>query len=494
MRENAENDNDPGGFRGMDIMPAGPAWRFSAMYQIQFDKPCHLHFIGIGGISMSGLAAILLTRNFQISGSDAKQTELTRRLEKEGAVIHYPQAAENITDDIDAVIYTAAIHPSNPEYAAAVEKNIPMLTRAQLLGEMMRNYQTPICVSGTHGKTTTTSMAAHVMMQAGLDPTISVGGILPLIHGNYRIGSTDTFLMEACEYTNSFLSFFPKISIILDIDADHLDFFKDLEDIRHSFRKFAELLPEDGTLIINADDPAYKMITRDLKCHVVTFSMSNRGQYTADMITFDTLGHASFRALHNGKPVGTFHLQVPGEHNVSNALAVIALAGVLGINVSDIEAGFESFHGTNRRFEKKGTCNGAVVIDDYAHHPTEIRATLNTAQRVPHKTIWCVFQPHTYTRTKALLPQFAEALSLADHVVLADIYAARELDIYGVSSADLQHEIQKLGTECEYFPSFAEIEDYLRAHVKDGDLVITMGAGNIVRVGEALVSGNTQNA
>ena len=236
------------------------------------------------------------------------------------------------------------------------------------------------------------------------------------------------------------------------------------------------------------------MITKDLKCHVVTFSMSNRGQYTADMITFDTLGHASFRALHNGKPVGTFHLQVPGEHNVSNALAVIALAGVLGINVSDIEAGFESFHGTNRRFEKKGTCNGAVVIDDYAHHPTEIRATLNTAQRVPHKTIWCVFQPHTYTRTKALLPQFAEALSLADHVVLADIYAARELDIYGVSSADLQHEIQKLGTECEYFPSFAEIEDYLRAHVKEGDLVITMGAGNIVRVGEALVSGNTQNA
>ncbi|MEE8885860.1 MAG: UDP-N-acetylmuramate--L-alanine ligase [Eubacteriales bacterium] len=457
------------------------------MYQIHFDKPCHLHFIGIGGISMSGLAAILLDHHFTVSGSDAKKTDLTERLEKSGAIIHYPQAAENITDDIDVVIYTAAIHPSNPEYAAAVEKKIPMLTRAQLLGQMMKNYRIPICVSGTHGKTTTTSMAAHVMMQADMNPTISVGGILPLIGGNYRIGSTDTFLMEACEYTNSFLSFFPKISIILDIDADHLDFFKDLDDIRNSFRKFAELLPEDGTLIINADDPACKMITRDLKCNVITFSMSNRGEYTADMITYDKLGHASFRALHNGKPIGNFKLEVPGEHNVSNALAVIALAQVLGIKEDDIRAGFESFHGTNRRFEKKGMMNGATIIDDYAHHPTEIRATLTTAARVPHKTIWCVFQPHTYTRTKALLPQFAEALSIADHVVLADIYAARELDIYGISSQDLQHEIEKLGTECEYFPSFDEIEDYLRRNVKEGDLVITMGAGNIVKVGEDLV-------
>lgn len=457
------------------------------MYQIHFDKPCHLHFIGIGGISMSGLAAILLDHHFTVSGSDAKKTDLTERLEKSGAIIHYPQAAENITDDIDVVIYTAAIHPSNPEYAAAVEKKIPMLTRAQLLGQMMKNYRIPICVSGTHGKTTTTSMAAHVIMQADMNPTISVGGILPLIGGNYRIGSTDTFLMEACEYTNSFLSFFPKISIILDIDADHLDFFKDLDDIRNSFRKFAELLPEDGTLIINADDPACKMITRDLKCNVITFSMSNRGEYTADMITYDKLGHASFRALHNGKPIGNFKLEVPGEHNVSNALAVIALAQVLGIKEDDIRAGFESFHGTNRRFEKKGMMNGATIIDDYAHHPTEIRATLTTAARVPHKTIWCVFQPHTYTRTKALLPQFAEALSIADHVVLADIYAARELDIYGISSQDLQHEIEKLGTECEYFPSFDEIEDYLRRNVKEGDLVITMGAGNIVKVGEDLV-------
>lgn len=458
------------------------------MYKINFDKPSHVHFIGIGGISMSGLAAILLKEGFVVSGSDSHESELTDRLQAAGARIAYQQAADNITDGIDVVVYTAAIHPSNPEYAAAVAKKIPLLTRAQLLGQMMKNYKIPICVSGTHGKTTTTSMAAHILMAADMDPTISVGGILPLIKGNYRIGSNNTFLMEACEYTNSFLSFFPKISIILDIDADHLDFFKDLDDIRHSFRKFAELLPDDGVLIINADDPACKMITKGLTCKIITYSMSNKGEYTADLVTYDKRGNASFRALYKGNPIGNFSLQVPGQHNVSNALAAIALARELGIDAATIENGFESFHGTNRRFEYKGKMKcGATVIDDYAHHPTEIKATLHTAERVPHETIWCVFQPHTYTRTKALLPQFAEALSIADHVVLADIYAARELDIYGVSSRDLQAEIQKLGTDCDYFPSFEEIEDFLRANVKDGDLVITMGAGNIAQVGEDLI-------
>ena len=458
------------------------------MYKINFDKPSHVHFIGIGGISMSGLAAILLKEGFVVSGSDSHESELTDRLQAAGARIAYQQAADNITDGIDVVVYTAAIHPSNPEYAAAVAKKIPLLTRAQLLGQMMKNYKIPICVSGTHGKTTTTSMAAHILMAADMDPTISVGGILPLIKGNYRIGSNGTFLMEACEYPNSFLSFFPKISIILDIDADHLDFFKDLDDIRHSFRKFAELLPDDGVLIINADDPACKMITKGLTCKIITYSMSNKGEYTADLVTYDKRGNASFRALYKGNPIGNFSLQVPGQHNVSNALAAIALARELGIDAATIENGFESFHGTNRRFEYKGKMKcGATVIDDYAHHPTEIKATLHTAERVPHETIWCVFQPHTYTRTKALLPQFAEALSIADHVVLADIYAARELDIYGVSSRDLQAEIQKLGTDCDYFPSFEEIEDFLRANVKDGDLVITMGAGNIVQVGEDLI-------
>lgn len=459
------------------------------MYTLSFQKPAHLHFIGIGGISMSGLAAILLNEGFTISGSDSQASQLTERLEKAGARISCPQAAENITDDIDAVVYTAAIHPDNPEYACAVSRGIPMLSRAELLGQMMKNYRIPICVSGTHGKTTTTSMAAHVLMEAGMDPTISVGGVLPLIQGNYRIGGRDTFLMEACEYTNSFLSFFPKIGIILDIDADHLDFFKDLEDIRHSFRRFAELLPADGTLIINADDPAYKMISKDLPCRTVTYSLKGSGDFTADAVSYDEMGCASFRVMKDGAPYGSFSLSVPGEHNVSNALAVIALGDTLGLPAETIRAGLSSFHGTNRRFEYKGKMGEVTVIDDYAHHPTEIRATLRTAAKYPHRKVWCVFQPHTYTRTKSLLHEFAEALTLADHVVLADIYAARELDIYGISSRDVQEEIRKLGTDCDYFPSFAEIEAFLRDRCEPGDLVITMGAGNVVRIGEDLTAG-----
>ena len=458
------------------------------MYTLSFERPAHLHFIGIGGVSMSGLAAILLNEGFVVSGSDAQETALTHQLEEAGAHIVYEQVAANITTDIDVVIYTAAIHPSNPEYAAAVEKQIPLLTRAELLGQIMKNYRVPICVAGTHGKTTTTSMAAHVLMAAEKDPTISVGGVLPLIDGNYRIGSKDSFLMEACEYTNSFLSFFPKIGIILDIDADHLDFFKDLDDIRSSFRRFAELLPEDGTLIINADDPACKMIIKDLGCRVITYSLQGKGDFTADLITYDEQGRASFRVLHGGEPIGTFSLQVPGQHNVANALAAIALARELGIETDTIQSGFSSFHGTNRRFEYKGEIAGATIIDDYAHHPTEIRATLRTAQKVPHNDIWCVFQPHTYTRTKALLPQFAESLAIADKVIVASIYAARELDIYGVSSADLAGEVSKLGTDCIYLPSFQEIEEHLLHHVKEGDLIITMGAGNIVHVGESLLA------
>ncbi len=459
------------------------------MYTISFKEPAHLHFIGIGGISMSGLAAILLKEGFTVTGSDAQASQLTERLEKAGAGIRYPQKADNITDDIDAVVYTAAIHPDNPEYACAVAKGIPMLSRAELLGQMMKNYRIPICVSGTHGKTTTTSMAAHVLMEADMDPTISVGGVLPLIQGNYRIGSRDTFLMEACEYTNSFLSFFPKIGIILDIDADHLDFFKDLEDIRHSFRRFAELLPADGTLIINADDPAYKMISKGLPCRIVTYSLKGSGDFTADAVSYDEMGCASFRVMKAGKLYGRFQLAVPGEHNVSNALAVIALGDILGLAEDTIRSGLASFHGTNRRFEYKGKMGEVTVIDDYAHHPTEIRATLRTAAKYPHRKVWCVFQPHTYTRTKSLLHEFAEALTLADHVVLADIYAARELDIYGISSRDVQEEIRKLGTDCDYFPSFEEIEAFLRVHCEPGDLLITMGAGNVVRIGEDLTAG-----
>ena len=457
------------------------------MYQIDFQKPLHIHFIGIGGISMSGLAEILMGEGFTVSGSDAKESPLTKSLEAKGAKIFYGQRASNIMDSTEAVVYTAAIHPDNPEFAKAKEKNLPMLTRAQLLGQIMRNYDTPIAISGTHGKTTTTSMVSHILLEGKCDPTISVGGILPAIGGNIRVGESEPFVTEACEYTNSFLSFFPKISIILNIDADHLDFFKDLDDIRHSFRRFAELLPSDGTLIINADIPDYQEITKELPCRVVTYGLEQEADYQAKDITFDKYGHASFTVYKNGRKTGSYYLRVPGMHNVSNALASIALGHLLGLTEEVIIKGLGSFTGTDRRFQYKGEVAGVTVIDDYAHHPTEIEATLHAAGNYPHQKIWCVFQPHTYTRTKALLPEFAKALTLADHVVLADIYAARETDTLGISSEDLQKCIQELGTPCEYFPTFDEIENFLLENCSRGDLLITMGAGDVVNIGEHLL-------
>ena len=457
------------------------------MYQIDFHTPLHIHFIGIGGISMSGLAEILLEEDFRISGSDAKASPLTRSLEEKGAVIHYGQRASNITDDIDVVVYTAAIHPDNPEFACAREKNIPMLTRAELLGQIMRNYDTPIAISGTHGKTTTTSMVSHILLEGDCDPTISVGGILPAIGGNIRVGASETFVTEACEYTNSFLSFFPKISVILNMDADHLDFFKDIDDIRHSFRRFAQLLPADGTLIINADTPEYESIIKDLPCQVITYGLDHPADYTAEDITWDKYGHASFTVKKNECKVGSYYLRVPGIHNVSNALAAIAVGRLLDLPDEVIVKGLGSFTGTDRRFQYKGEVGGITIIDDYAHHPTEIAATLESAKNYPHEKIWCVFQPHTYTRTKALLPEFAKALTLADHVVLADIYAARETDDLGISSRDLQKQIQELGTPCDYFPTFDEIESFLLKSCTHGDLLITMGAGDVVNIGEHLL-------
>ena len=457
------------------------------MYIIDFQKPIHIHFIGIGGISMSGLAEILLSEGFTVSGCDSHKSPLTKKLEKDGAVIHYGQSADNITDDIDCVVYTAAINRHNPELMEAVGRKIPMLTRAELLGQLMKNYETPIAVSGTHGKTTTTSMISHILLEAGTDPTISVGGILKAIGGNIRVGNSGTFLTEACEYTNSFLHFSPKVGVILNIEEDHLDFFKDLEDIRHSFHQFAALLPSDGTLVINGDIKDYMEICSGLDCSIVTYGSSPAFDYTASDIRYDEEGHASFELLKKGKNAGRIALSVSGDHNVSNALAAIAVSDLLDISADTIRKGLLSFTGTDRRFEYKGTFNGVTVIDDYAHHPTEIAATLKAAQHTPHNAVWCVFQPHTYTRTKAFFHEFAEALSHADHLILSDIYAARETDTLGVSSEALADEAKKLGTDAVYLPTFADIETFLKEHCSPGDLLITMGAGDIVTVGENLL-------
>ena len=457
------------------------------MYKIDFNKPIHVHFIGIGGISMSGLAEILIKEGFTVSGSDARKSPLTEKLESIGAKIFYGQKAENIIEGIDCVIYTAAINKENPELAEACARNLPMLTRAELLGQLMTNYDTPIAISGTHGKTTTTSMLSHVLLEADLDPTISVGGILKAIGGNIRVGNSETFITEACEYTNSFLNFFPKISVILNIEEDHLDFFKDIDDIRNSFHKFALLLPEDGTLVINSDIERYEEILEGLKCNVVTYGTSEKSDYHAVNTTYDEKGCVAFDLVKHGEKKDHIALSVTGDHNVSNALASIAVADLLDIPADALKKGLLSFTGTDRRFEYKGTLNGVTIVDDYAHHPTEIMATLTAAKHYPHKELWVVFQPHTYTRTKAFFHEFAEALSHADHVVLADIYAARETDTLGMSSKSLADEIGKLGTDCHYFPSFEEIENFLKDSCADGDLLITMGAGDVVNIGVDLL-------
>ena len=457
------------------------------MYKIDFNHPCHVHFIGIGGISMSGLAEILMKEGFTVSGSDNKESSLTDHLTDKGAVIFYGQKASNIIDGINVVVYTAAIHEDNEEFMEAKRQGLPMLSRAELLGQLMTNYDTPIAVSGTHGKTTTTSMLSHIFLAGDMDPTISVGGILKAIHGNIRVGSSGLFVTEACEYTNSFLHFFPKISVILNIDADHLDFFKDLDDIRHSFRLFAELLPEDGTLMINGDIENLSYITDGLACRVVTFGREASLDYSASDIQYDEQGNASFDLIRHGIPSGHVTLSVGGEHNVYNALSAIAVADLLGVSAETIQEGLLSFHGTDRRFEYKGEFNGITVIDDYAHHPTEIEATLKSAAHYPHRELWCIFQPHTYTRTKALFDEFAQALSHTDHLILADIYAARETDTLGISSEQLARAAASYGCDAIYLPSFDEIEKYVRDHCQSGDLLITMGAGDVVNIGEDLL-------
>ena len=457
------------------------------MFEIDLEHPIHIHFIGIGGISMSGLARILLNRSFPISGSDIKRSALTDQLELLGAEIKIGHRKSNISKNIDLIVYTAAIHSDNDEFAEAQRLGIPMLTRAETWGQLMKNYNESVAVSGTHGKTTTTSMLAELFMQAGLDPTVSLGGLLPSIGGNLRIGKHDLFLTEACEYTNSFLSFYPTIEIILNVEEDHMDFFKDLDDIRSSFKKFTENLPAEGLLIINGGIQNLNYFTDDLPCRFVTFGIDSDDTYTAKNISFDEKGCADYDLYKDGVFEGAISLSVPGEHNILNSLAAIAAAYALDIPFPSTSNALEAFHGTNRRFEYKGSLGDILIYDDYAHHPTEISSTISAARKMDRDRLIVIFQPHTYTRTKAFLADFAKALSQADLVVLTDIYAAREVNTLGISSKDLQEEIKKLGTKCEYFSSFSEVEKFLLENSIHGDMLITMGAGDVVNIGANLL-------
>ena len=457
------------------------------MYKIDFNHPCHVHFIGIGGISMSGFAELLHSFDFTVTGSDWHESKITDHLESLGIQVVYGQKAENITDSIDLVVYTAAVKSDNPEIVRAKELEIPMMERAAMVGQVMKNYSSAIAISGTHGKTTTTSIASHVFLEADLDPTISVGGILPAIGGNIRVGHSEHFITEACEYTNSFLKFFPTVGIILNIEEDHMDFFKDLADIRHSFRKFAGNTLADGATIINGEITNYEELTHNLPQEIITYGFDSSFDFYATDVTYNEKACPAFTVMHHDKKVADIQLSVPGRHNASNALAAVALAVTMGLDTDAIVRGLDAFGGANRRFQYKGIVDGVTVIDDYAHHPTEIRATLSAAENYPHQRLVLVFQPHTYSRTKAFLDDFADVLSMADVVVLADIFAAREQNTYGVSSKDILSRLKAKGTEAYYFPSFEEIEKFLLKNCVNGDLLITMGAGNIVEIGEALL-------
>ncbi|MCM1190269.1 MAG: UDP-N-acetylmuramate--L-alanine ligase [bacterium] len=458
------------------------------MYKINFDSPSHIYFIGIGGISMSGLAEILHRAGFTVSGSDRQASDITKGLEQKGISVKYGESASHIPADVDCAVLTSAVKDTNLEFCAVKERNIPWLTRAQLLGQLMKEYRVSVAVSGTHGKTTTTSMIGEILLRADMDPTLSVGGILKSIGGNIRVGGKEYFVAEACEYTNSFLSFFPTVGLILNIEEDHTDFFKDLDDIRNSFRRFAGLLPEDGCLIISADIPRFAEITEGLSCRVITFSCSGEdADYYPSDISYDGFGHPSF-LLHSPDGASeTVSLKVHGLHNVGNAVAAAALADYLGVSRKITVHALRDYAGIDRRFEYKGTVGGVTIIDDYAHHPTEITATLSAAKKYPHRTLWCVFQPHTYSRTKEFMNEFAGALSLADRIVLTDIFPARETDSLGISSLNLKEAIEAAGHECSYFSTFDEVENFLLENCINGDLLITMGAGDVHKIGENLL-------
>ena len=444
----------------------------------------HIYFIGIGGISMSGLAEILASRGHQVSGTDVKETAVTKHLQSLGIHINFGHRAENITDDITLVVYTAAIHDDNPELRAAHEKGIRIMDRAHLLGQIMDEYHDSVAVSGTHGKTTTTSMVSEILLAAEKDPTITVGGILPTIGINLRIGNSPYFVAEACEYFDSFLQFNPFIAIILNVESDHLDYFKTLENIRRSFHAFAQRVPDKGLLAISEKIDNVEELTDGLTCHVETFGLSEKANWRAENIVHEADGRNSFDVYHNGAFFTTIHLHIPGEHNITNALAAIGASAFLGAAPEDCVKGLHHYTGTERRFQLKGKKDGITVIDDYAHHPTEIKAALAAAQNVQHNTTWCVFQPHTFSRTRFLFDEFGEAFGDADEIIIADIFAARETDDGTVSAAQLADRIAQTGKSARYVGDFAAIEAYLREHCKSGDLLMTVGAGDVYKIGE----------
>lgn len=443
-----------------------------------------IHFIGIGGVSMSSLATLLHSSGHKITGSDANVNSNTEKLLANGIEVFNGHSRENIKNP-HLVVYTAAISSDNEELCEAHAKKLPVIERSVLLGEIMRTYDFPINVAGTHGKTTTTSMLADVFLCAKLNPTVSVGGNFSKIGGNLHIGTKKYFICEACEYVESFLEFYPYTSIILNIDADHLDYFRDIEHIKSAFVKFTGRTNENGAILINGDDENCKAIIPEINRTVYTFGLKKGNTAYADNITYDFTGRPSYDLYFKGELMGNITLGVRGIHNVINSLSAALCALLYGIDMDTIKQGLKEFTGAERRFQHKGEFNGITVYDDYAHHPTELKSTLNNIKNAGYKNTFVIFQPHTYTRTYALLNEFAEVLKEAQNLIVADIYAAREKNTIGISSQNLTDKIPG----AKYIPAFKEIEEYIKENAQPGDLVVTVGAGDVFKIGENLLKG-----
>ena len=450
-----------------------------------------IHMIGIGGTSMSGIAEILKRYGFIVTGSDASESELVDKLRESNIPVVVGHNLENLRK-ADLVVYSAAIPETDIEMQEAKRLNIKNMERSTFLGLITEAYRNTICISGTHGKTTTTSMISVCFLEAKKDPTIQVGAILKQIDGNNRVGRSDFFILESCEYVESFLKFHPKTEVILNIDNDHLDYFKDLDHVKNAFVKFVGLLPDDGLLILNADDKNCVDLYKNTNSKIVTFGINNeKSNFVARNISFDNNGFPLFDVYRNNTFYKSIKLSVPGLHNVYNALACIATCYEYGIEKEVIKEGLLKYTGAHRRFEYKGNTNGASVYDDYGHHPTEIKAVYNAMKKKKYNRSWVIFQPHTYSRTKNLLNEFAQALSGFDNIIVTDIYAAREKNTYGISSKDLvkQININRVGRQALYMSDFHEIAKYIRDRVMPNDIVITLGAGTVTQIGPMILEG-----
>ena len=444
------------------------------------NKYDHIHFIGIGGVSMSSLAVILSENGKTVSGSDSVKSDITDYLCSKGIRVCIGHDGDNIKG-AQLIVYTAAIKDNNPELVRAKETGIPAIERAVLLGMLMSTYPHSIAVAGTHGKSTTTSMLSSVFLDSEYDPTILIGAHFDRINANFKVGSSDYAVYEACEYVNSFHHFYPDTAIILNIDADHLDFFKDLESIKQSFKKFVSNVNANGTVIINGDDVNCMHITDNCNREVITFGMDNKNDCYAQNVRFEN-GFPVFDVIYRGSTINDIRLSVLGRHNIINALAAICCAKHYNLGDSTIIEGLRKFKGADRRFQIVRNVNGAHIADDYAHHPTEISATLAAARSAGYKKITVIFQPHTYTRTKLLQDDFAKALSCADKVILTDIYSAREINTIGANVMDIVNKIPG----AKYMSGKNNIADYIKSNAKDGEVYILMGAGDVNKIAQML--------